>query len=138
MFLAYNYFAQCTYVVHSVYCLFIVSSYFCCLGKRDFIYVDRVSIVFISVAIVKHAYIDNIDRVSIVFSSGARENIIYVQLLYMVRVSLYSILYSGKCSFRYQTTLQIIHQSLAIENSFMRSLVRGTKQLSVYVGLDRD
>ena len=96
-----------------MYRLFIVSSYFCCLGKTDFIYVDRVSIVFISVAIVKHAYIDNIDRVSIVFSSGARENIIYVQLLYMVRVSLYSILYSGKCLFRYQTTLQIIHQSLA-------------------------
>ena len=53
-------------------------------------------------------------------------------------VLLYSIFYSGECSFRYQAILRIIHRSLAIENSFMRSLVRGTKQLSVYVRLDGD
>ena len=44
-------------------------------------------------------------------------------------VSLYSFLYSGKCSFRNQAILRIIHTSLAIENSFKRSLVRGTIRL---------
>ena len=48
------------------------------------------------------------------------------KVLQIFCVPLYSFLYSDKCSFHHRQVLQIIHTSLAIENSFMRSLVRGT------------